>query len=559
MSRYATFGQNDAAPAIEGDARLVGVDAKRAPLLQAGWCADAQNLTFREGRAVTRKGLLTPASHRWSATKGAHVICGAGIFSDPNGVEWMLIATPHAVWALRSDSTPRRIDVPEEITGRVEIVQAFAGVLMFRGSANVPWKWDGAVGGSFVPISQADLGDGTKPIPNGADRIGLKPVLIPDRLYVPHGRSQIAASDLLDYERYDAAFRDYNLAGGNDDVLVALFPFGGSGLLAFNDGSIQVVTGLTGDLSNAAKDTVNRNLGCAAAGTVAQVGGDVFFLARSGVYRVQQVIESRLETAAVPVSDAIEPLLRHRVNWRAVQRSVGIVHGDYYFLAVPLDGAEAPNTLLPFNTVTSAWEGVHTFPEGVRFDSLLEADCFGRRALWGVDFAAGLVYRLYELTGVDRVSETAHAIPQALTTRGYLLGTNEQKRFHAAQITCETWNPRLTVSVGTDGTEETHEVVSGWTRSRSRRMVHGLPEIDPTNVDDDHATPRRQDYSVVTPFYTGSGIQLERMQAQPPLRWHLRERGRYAQLTISNTQGVLALTSAQLEGAATDHSTHPTP
>ena len=328
-------------------------------------------------------------------------------------------------------------------------------------------------------------------------------------------------------------------------------------MLAFNDGSIQILTSLVGDLSQAAKEPVNNNLGCAAAGTVAQVGGDVLFLSHTGVYRVQQVIQGKLETAAVAVSDAIEPLLRRRVNWRAAHLSVAVVPGEYYFLAVPVDGATAPNAVLPYNTVTGAWEGVHTYPEGVRFDQLLEADCFGARALYGVDYATGLVYRLYALTGSDRVGETVYAIETELITRGYTLGSNESKRFNAAQVTVETWHPSVSVEVATDGQEERTELVNGWMRSRTRRMVHGAGAIDATNRNDDHALPRREDYSVEAPFYVGSGIRLERMQTQPPQRWLLRERGRYAQLTISNTQGVIALTSTQLEGAVADTNTHP--
>jgi hypothetical protein len=45
-------------------------------------------------------------------------IYGSGIFSDPLGLEWLLLATAAGVWRLRDGHTPRLIETPEALAAR---------------------------------------------------------------------------------------------------------------------------------------------------------------------------------------------------------------------------------------------------------------------------------------------------------------------------------------------------------------------------------------------------------------------------------------------------------
>lgn len=557
MSRYRTSSDRDTPARTEGDDVLTGVNNKLpAELLPAGMVSEAVNLRFRRGQAATREGLITPAHFRWSADTGTHVIRGSAIYSDPAGMEWLLIATPHKIMQLRAGTTPRTIAIPEELTAACVLVQAFNRVLLFRGADLVPWQWSGALTAAFEPVSQAPTGDASSPIPNGPDpttQRGLAPLLMNNRLFIPYGRDTIAASDLLDYTRYDAALADFNVNDGSDDALTALYPFANNTLLVFKDQSVLAISGVYGDLDAARLDTVSREVGCIAGRSVAMVGGDVFWLSARGVFRLQQVVQERLQTAAVAVSDPIQGIIE-RIHWPAADGATAAVHGEYYSLAVPIDGSLVNNAILPFNTVTGAWEGLHTFPTGVQIDALQVGDYFGRKELYAVDHTSGLVHLLYYNLGGDRVSETPSEIATRLTTRGYRLGENGVKNFRRAQLTLETLNPTLTITAAADGVNETTALRTGLTRSRTAYTVFGRAPYVTTNENDDHGTRDRQDYTVIQPFQTRSGLVPGRSQAlieRTPIRAH----GRFLTLTIANTTGHAAVASVEVAGDETDRAT----
>jgi len=61
MSRWRDYNPEDDQPARDGDAGWTGVNAKATPeRLLPGFAQSADNLTFREGLAVTRGGASTP-------------------------------------------------------------------------------------------------------------------------------------------------------------------------------------------------------------------------------------------------------------------------------------------------------------------------------------------------------------------------------------------------------------------------------------------------------------------------------------------------------------------
>jgi hypothetical protein len=64
-----------------------------------------------------------------------------------------------------------------------------------------------------------------------------------------------------------------------------------------------------------------------------------------------------------------------------------------------------------------------------------------------------------EVVGLDNTATsfgavTYNQISDEVTTRGYLCGIDEPKRFKRVNINCKTWNPSFTVSSLTDGIEE---------------------------------------------------------------------------------------------------------
>ena len=553
MSRFRPTGPRDTAPLSAGDGSFVGVQEKGEPdQLAPGLLRALVNGTCRDGTVRTRAGSQTPTSLQMP-TLGA--VFGSGVFSDPLETEWLLLATAAGIWRLRDGRTPFLIAIPEALAAPVKIVQAFRTVLLFRGAGLPPWSWDGEDGSAFAVIAQTATGS-LSPIPNGPDRFGLAPVVLQNRLIIPHGRSQIAFSDVLDYTNYDAVFADFNVTGGNDNVLTAIFRYNEASLVIFNDQSVQQLTGITGDLAALSLSPVNDSVGCLAGATVARLGNDVLWLADGGVWQLYEV-EQRRVTAPIPLSDPI-PATMARIYWRAAARAVATVHEESYYLAVPLDRSEVSNAVLVFDSQRGAWGGVHTFPAGVQIDAFHRLDWFGRKRLHAVDYASGRVHLLYE-GRFDKVGNTRTAIPLAVTTRSYLLDQPERKRFRRGRVYWKSWAATVGASLATDGIAESTVLAAALTRDRTAHMVFGKAAYDPSNAADDHAFPHREDYSVdigtaFDPDDAGIDFDLEQHHR---LAFTCSTRGRHAALTVTDSTGTLALTGIVLEGDPADKADRP--
>ncbi len=530
----------DDPPAVDGDAGFVGVNTRTAPeLLEPGWVVSALNAEFESGVVRTRKGVHTPV---WSRTGVA--LFGSAPVRDPlTGTEGTLLAAAAAIYFVRPGTPPRALTVPETVASAVQFVQAFDRVYAFR-DGETPWVWEGE--SYFREVVRPDLGDGTRPIEDAATA-----ELIGDRMLVPVEDDFVDISDIAEPLYYGLGNR-IRVSAGRGPV-VRVFPFTRTSALVFNAGAITLLTGITGNLSALAVELVNASLGLLAPRSVAAVGGDALFLSQSGVYRVRQVVQERLETAPVAVSQPIEGLLRNRVNWAAAAGASGAVWRDRYYLAVPVDGSLVNNAVLVLNVATGAWEGLHTFPVGVRMDALLLSNYRGEERLWAADYAAGRQYLMYE-DREDCVGGTASAIALTVETRAYLAGHAGRKRWNTVEVHTSGWGPSWSLSLLVDGVTETEPLYPATiTRSRTAPLRAGLGTWDATNTGNDHGNAGREDYQVVLnpPMKLGSGVVLNREQDLTD-RFLAQERGRTARLKLTTTAGTLALRAVQLEGTASD-------
>jgi hypothetical protein len=492
-----SFLSTRAQPQLAGDTEFAGVvDRGQPDALQPGYVSAASNMSFGDGAIRTRGGIRTPSFQYGS--RGT--VYGSGLFSDPNGVEWILAAGASTVERMRDGRNVTAIDIPDTITGRVAIVQGFDEVLLFRGEGMTPWRWSGQDGDAFEAVSQEEAGDGTTVIPSGPDftrRPGLHPVVVNSRLIVPHGRNGIAISDIEDYTRYDAAYNDFNLSAANDDTLAALVPMGQSGLLALKDGSAALLTGISSSLTSLSLSSVSGAPGCIAGQTARAVGGGVLYLSTRGVYAISAEFENRLAASDVAVSEPIRKIIE-RINWRYANAAVAAVHDERYYLAVPLDDSTTNNVILPFNLRTKAWEGIHDFPSGVQFQNLIVSDYQSARRLFGV--STGFVHLLYE-GRCDLVTQAAtrYDIRSSVTTRAYSFESLEKKTVRRAKVNVLGWYPVFTVTVNTNSALDTHAATT-FTPSQSAYKTFGVADYDVTNADADHATRGREDYAVTPPL-----------------------------------------------------------
>ncbi|MFW2141647.1 hypothetical protein ACG94V_21950, partial [Acinetobacter sp. ULE_I001] len=80
---------------------------------------------------------------------------GAGVYSDPDGSEWIAAAHASEVILLRDNAQPQRIPVTyqpgDEAVIDMEFCQAFGNLLCFRGFDLEPLIWDGDPARPFYP------------------------------------------------------------------------------------------------------------------------------------------------------------------------------------------------------------------------------------------------------------------------------------------------------------------------------------------------------------------------------------------------------------------------
>ena len=92
---------------------------------------------------------------------------------------------------------------------------------------------------------------------------------------------------------------------------------------------------------------------------------------------------------------------------------------------------------------------------------------------------------------------TTQPIEDELLSRGYLCGSIEQKRFTFGAAQLSTWTPKFSIAAQFDGVNESKSLKTDVTKSRVKYFrPFDKADWDKTNVNDDHVTAYREDYSV---------------------------------------------------------------
>ena len=388
-------------PLNDGDTAFVGVNQKLSPdKLKPGFVSDAVNVRFENGVIKPRKGLKkvgwvnqTNTEITNHSTGGRNIgfkpfsnVKGVGKFSDPIGVNWMLVASAegsagsHKVYALTAGNDIQTIN--SNLTfdeNDVTFVQCFNVVIMFRGEDLPPLKCD-RIDDGFVAITQEEtdttieenedrtmVDDGTDQIPNAGSGLFFQ-----NRLLIPHSRDLVAASDFLSYTRYQPVLSNFRINQGSEDKLVALWKFDQTTLLCFKESSVYAVRNIVGNLSDIYLDEITRTFGLVSAKAVTTVGRDVWFLSdQRGIVSLQLHESGKLQGQDVPASDAIQPLI-DRVNWDYAHKAVAAYWGNRAYWALPVDGATECNVIAVYDFRNGAWSG---YDKGIAFSK--EGSCDG--------------------------------------------------------------------------------------------------------------------------------------------------------------------------------------
>lgn len=504
---------------------------------------------------------------RGSRTYGYGTVYGTGIFRDPLSTEHVLVAASDGVYATKEGNPSILLPGVSSISEDVEFVQCFNQVILFRGDNLEPLAMSRLDVG-FVSISQTSSdtdidendSDGTETIPNAST--GL---FFANRLLIPHSKDLVAASDFLNYTRYQPVMSNFRINQGSEDELVSLVRINNSTIACFKTNSIYIVSNIYGNMADITLDEVTREYGAVGKNSIVQVGDDVVFLSsKKGVTSLGVAQHGKVSAVDVPMSEPIQPLI-DRINWNAASGAATAYHNNRLYMAVPLDGSSSSqnnNAILVFDYLAGGWAGYDT-GSAINVKQFLETTHQGKRRLFFLDTDGFInLYddALTECGFVDELpksTDSAHAdfgnieieqISDEIITRGYTAGDISSKKWQSAEVQLATNDPSFTINAQFDGPEEDNlELVGNQTFSRTKydRPFDKADYVE-SMAGDDFMTKYRQDYSVnlATEIDLPDGVGASDnigfdpdLHQQSQNRYRYRGEGRYVQLKVANTNG----------------------
>ena len=503
-----------------------------------------------------------------SRTYGYGTVYGTGIFRDPLSTEHVLIAASDGVYATKEGNPSVLLPGVSSITEDVEFVQCFNEVIMFRGDNLEPLAMSRLDVG-FVSISQTSSDtdidenedDGTETIPNAST--GL---FFANRLLIPHSKDLVAASDFLNYTRYQPVMSNFRINQGSEDELVSLVRINSSTIACFKTNSIYMVSNIYGNMADITLDEITREYGAVGKNSIVQVGDDVVFLSsKKGVTSLGVAQHGKVSAVDVPMSEPIQPLI-DRINWNYASAAVAAYHNNRLYMAVPLDNSTYNNAVLIFDYLAGGWAGYDT-GGAIKVKRFVETAHQGKRRLFFLDTDGFINLYDDDLTECGFVDEvptstdssnsdygniSVEQVSDELVTRGYTAGDISAKNWKSAEVQLATNDPSFTVTAQFDGPEEDDAVLtldsSGDPGAKTfSRTTYDRPfdkaDYVESMTNDDFMTKYRQDYSVnldtslILPTGGGETGFDPDLHQQSQNRYRYRGEGRYVQLKVANTNG----------------------
>ena len=257
-------------------------------------------------------------------------------------------------------------------------------------------------------------------------------------------RTEIVASDVLDFDTYDVIGNQFNITAGQSDYIVALEPFQDQ-LIVFMRKSIHVINGITGSLADCTTKLLTTEVGCSARKTIVQVANKIYFLSDKGLYAIEYFDNVNLRGVGVPITETIQPLM-DRINQNYSFLSTAVYHNNRIFLATVLDSVPGANNAYKVNTVI-VWNLLNGGVESI--DTVDSLDFSIRDFIVGREGAQNELYLTTEEGGIHKVEannggdvvslvsggqdETIPVVSR-LVTRQYDADSLDRKQFSRAEL-----------------------------------------------------------------------------------------------------------------------------
>jgi len=518
MPRFESYSQRDTPDVTGGDSAFQFIDMTRdKPNVAAGGISLGQNTRLRTGRVKQRKGTFMAGDFNPPTGFGNYLV-GSGVFRDPDGAEWLVVAPAGAeyTWALRHGRDPLQINYDAAVTGNnglgggvngVEFVQAFDKLLLLRrplqGAPAENLVWSGAAAGTWLVTTLSAAGRTLVPgMFNGEpfmDRIIFYKANAPGT----GTRDQWLITDDLDYTSYDTVYQAFTTNSAEADYITRIMAHYRNSVIIFKNQSIHMSEFLPTFPVSRTERIINKTIGSVGNKMPLMVGGDILFASMpQGFFSLSEVIQEQVATLPTPISEPIQRVIDD-INWPiTLQMGCSVSLDNYAFFGVALGrGSTRLNAVLVYNTARppqEAWESAgDTWADpSFAFNALHVTNYDAVQRVFAVDYLTGAIYLLYEGL-VDELVTGTFNVPFKMETRGYT-GDNPMafKRFGRGTVIIGTYEPHTTITAITDGFNE-EKVVSQITKDRNRFYQHGKANFNV--LTDDPTEQKREDYSLTEP------------------------------------------------------------
>jgi hypothetical protein len=171
-------------------------------------------------------------------------------------------------------------------------------------------------------------------------------------------RNTLYCSDILDASVWDSANSAVINADDGDEI-TAVVPYFDNRVIVFKNRRIFQVT-VPPDMQSGADWIISRisnNVGCVAEQTAVQVSKDILFLADDGIRSLVRSEADDITTVGLPLTEVIKDVVQD-INTAERQNAAAAFYDNRYFLAVPTGSNDYNDTLIVYNTVLGAFEGI---------------------------------------------------------------------------------------------------------------------------------------------------------------------------------------------------------
>jgi hypothetical protein len=448
---HDNYGPRDNQPLLDGDTFFSGLNMSDEPdLLEPGQYCFARNIRIRRRKPGPRRGAVRQS---WGTASTPNVtgVFASCSFRAPTGASYILKARANHCEACDPVGGVQTIAYPGGVTlsSEAELVQAFDRVLLFRGksSAALQWippsDWVNPFSVGFTAVTQDGTG-GANPIPNAPWGYLFK-----NRMLVPEGRDGLAASDVLNYTRYDAIRQQFRINAGDEQSLKGVIKAGRNSLLIGKDYSFYLLENFVADLTQVTQDALPIDVGLGARRTLCSYGEQIFWMGPDGsIYSLSQALDSRLQGDEKAFSDPVEPLIAS-IKPNLIDACIARIWDKRLYVAVPIsNAATAPNALLVYDFVRGSWVGIDT-SEYFEFQNLLIFPYQGKQRLFFVH-TDGSIYLLEEGQN-DIGPDGTKQIETDFISRGYTCRYEAAKKFKRAEVVVATSNPSYSIYSAANG------------------------------------------------------------------------------------------------------------